>query len=143
MKYFWIVLNSTAVALSLLGGYKSMAPERLRHTNPDAFACLAVLIGMPVFAILSVGYSIDRWEKSPLQRPSWNRNPFNWWGDPLQSLFISTLIMAATALGSALKRPTFGSIGFWTMGVYICFVVGLLLGQIFAYRIFRKHIAVT
>lgn len=51
--------------------------------------------------------------------------------------------MAATALGSALKRPTFGSIGFWTMGVYICFVVGLLLGQIFAYRIFRKHIAVT
>jgi len=34
MKYFWAVLNSTLVALGLLGGYNSLKPENLRHTTP-------------------------------------------------------------------------------------------------------------
>lgn len=143
MKYLWIILNSTLVALAFLGGYNSMTPDRLRHTNPDLVACVSILLAMPLFAVWIVRYSIRRWKKDQLRRPSWSRNPLNWWGDPLQSLFVSTCIMGAMAIGSAVQHPVFGSVGFWTLGVYCCFTIGLLVGQILVYRIFRQRIAPT
>ena len=143
MRYFWIILNSTLVALAFWGGYNSMAPGRLLHINPDPVACLIILLAMPLFAVWSVRYSIRRWKSDPLSHPSWNRNPLNWWRDPLQSLFFSTCIMAAMAIGSAVQHPAFGSVGFWTLGVYCCFAVGLSVGQFWVYRIFRQRIART
>jgi len=141
MKYFWIMLNSTLVALSFWDGYKSMTPDALRRTNPDAVLCLIILLIVPVFALGIVEFSIRRWKVDRLSRPALNRNPFNWWGDPLQSLFISTCLMGATAIGSATQHPIFGSIGFWTLGVYSSFAIGLLVGQILVYRIYRQRIA--
>ena len=119
-----------------------MATEKLRHTNPDAIACVSILVLMPLFALWSVYYSVRRQKGgNRLSRPSWDRNPLNWWGDPLQALFISTCIMAATAVGSALRRPTFESVGFWTLGVYVCFAIGLVVGQVLVYRVYRGQIA--
>ena len=140
MKNIWYVINVALVALALLGGYESLAPEKLRHTNPDAIACGLILLIMPLFAIGSVSYSIRRWNHSSLARPSFSRNPLNWWHDPLQSLFISTCIMVSTAIGSALRHPAIGSVGFWTLGVYACFALGLLVGQILVYRIYHENI---
>jgi hypothetical protein len=111
MKTIWYVINIALVALALLGGYNSLSPEKLRHTNPDAIACGIILLVMPLFSIGSVSYSIRRWNHNRLARPSLSRNPLNWWGDPLQSLFISTCGMAAMAVGSAVRRPTIGSVG--------------------------------
>jgi len=142
MKRVWYAVNIGLVTLTSWGGYASMAPERLRQTNPDAIACVSILVLMPLFALGSVYYSVRRWKGgNHLSRPSWNRNPLNWWGDPLQSLFISTCIAAATAISSALRRPTFGSVGFWTFGVYVCFTIGLLVGQVLVYRVYRGQIA--
>jgi tellurite resistance protein TehA-like permease len=141
MKYLWAALNFNLVGLALLGGYNSMNPDELRHTNPDPVLCLIVLLIMPLFAVVSVAYSLRRWKSDPLNRPSWTRNPFNWWGDPLQSLFVSTCIMGAMAAGSAVQHPAFGSVGFWILGVYLCFTIGLLVGQLLVYRIFRQRIA--
>jgi len=140
MKNVWYVVNIALVALPLVGGYESLAPEKLRHTNPDAIVCGLILLGTPLFAVWSVSYSIRRWNHNRLARPSLSRNPLNWWHDPLQSLFISTCAMASTAIGSALRRPTIGSVGFWTLAVYACFAVGLLVGQILVYRIYRENI---
>ena len=141
-KHFWLIVNLSLIALAVWGGYNSMAPDRLRHTNPDLVAWLIILVAMPLFAVLSVTYSIRRWKSNPLSRPSLRRNPLNWWRDPLQSLFISTCIMVAMAIGSAVQHPAFGSVGFWTLGVYCCFAVGLLVGQFFVYRIYRNRIAI-
>jgi|SRR5215469_9421527 len=141
MRYFWIIFNLTLVALAFLGGYNSMAPHRLRHTNPDSIACLSILLTMPLFAVWSVTYSIRRWKAEPLVRPSWSRNPLNWSRDPLQSLFVTTCIMAAMAIGGVVRYPALGSVGFWTLGVYCCFAIGLMVGQILVYRIYRQHIA--
>jgi hypothetical protein len=143
MRYFWIVLNSTLIGVALRGGYNSMDPDRLRHTNPDPVLCLIALLIMPLLAVGVVTYSIRRWKADPLSRPSWSRNPLNWWGDPLQSLFMSTCIMTATAIGSAIQRPVFGSVGFWTLGVYCCSTIGLLVGQVLVYRIYRQRIVPT
>ena len=133
-------MNIALVTLALLGGYESLAPEKLRHTNPDAIFCGLILLVTPLFAIWSVSYSIRRWNHNRLARPSLRRNPLNWWHDPLQSLFISTCVMAAMAIGSVARRPTIGSVGFWTVAVYTCFAFGLLIGQILVYRIYRKNI---
>jgi len=141
MNYLWAAVNFSLVGLSILGGYNSINPETLRHTNPSPILCLIVLMIMPLFAIGSVSYAIRRWKIDQLRRPSWHRNPFNWWGDPLQSLFVFTCIMSAMAAGSAVQHPAFGSVGFWTLGVYCCFTIGLLVGQIFVYQIFRQRIA--
>ena len=140
MKNIWYVINIALVALALPGGYHSLSPEKLRNTNPDAILCGSVLLLAPLFAMWSVSYSIRRWNQSKLARPSLSRNPLNWWHDPLQSLFISTCIMVSTSIGSALRRPTIGSVGFWTLAVYACFAFGLLVGQILVYRIYRENI---
>ncbi|PYU67219.1 MAG: hypothetical protein DMG52_34610 [Acidobacteria bacterium] len=95
---------------------------------------------MPLFAIWSVQYSIQRWNHRRLARPSLSRNPLNWWHDPLQSLFISTCIAGSSAIGGALRRPTIGSVGFWTLAIDVCFALGLLVGQILVYRIYRENI---
>jgi RHS repeat-associated protein len=141
MKRFWIVLNSVLIALAFRGGYISMNPDRLRHTNPEPILCLIILLVMPLFPLGAVAYSIGRWKSDQLPRPSWSRNPLGWWRDPLQSLFIFTFIMAAMAIGSAFQKPTFGSVGFWTLGVYVCIAIGLFVGQILVYRIYRQRIA--
>ena len=142
-KNLWTFLNFNLVGLGLLGGYNSMSPQRLSHTNPDPILCLVALLMMPLFTFGSVAYSIRRWKREALNRPSWTRNPFNWWGDPLQSLFVFTCIVGAMSVGSAVRHPAFGSVGFWMLGVYCCITIGLLLGQILVYRIYRERIAPT
>jgi hypothetical protein len=139
----WGVVNLVLIADAFREGYLSLTPDRLRHTNPDPVLCLIILLVMPPFALWAVTYSIKRWKADPLPRPSWNRSPLGWWRDPLQALFVLTCIAAATAIGSAVRRPTFGSVGFWTLGVYACFAIGLFVGQILVYRIYRQRIAPT
>lgn len=141
MRYFWIILNSLVVALGFRGGYVSMNSESLRGTNPDVVLCVIALVILPPFTVGCVTYSIRRWKADPLCRPSWVRNPFNWWGDPLQGLFVCTCMTFAMAIGSALRHPIFGSVGFWMLGLYCSSTVGLLVGQVLVYRIYRQRIA--
>lgn len=140
MKYLWVIINLVLVALALRGGYVSLSPEELSHTNPGPIVCLIILLITPVFAMLMVSYSVQHRKSGPLRRASWDRNPLNWWRDPLQSLFISTCVVTALALGSSVRWPTFGSTGFWAMGVYASFAIGLFIGQILVYRVHRQSI---
>jgi hypothetical protein len=137
----WGIVNLILIALAFRVGYLALTPDRLRHTNPDAVFCLSILLVMPLFALWAVTYSIKRWKVDPLPRPSWNRIPLRWWRDPLQALFVTTCIAAATAIGSAVRQPTFGSVGFWTLGMYASIAIGLFVGQILVYRIYRQRIA--
>jgi hypothetical protein len=140
MKNIWSIINVALVALALPGGYNSLSPEKLRNMNPDAIFCGSILLVTPLFALLSVGYSIRRWNHSRLARPTLSRNPLNWWHDPLQSLFISTCVAVSMAIGSALRRPTIGSVGFWMVAMYSCLAVGLVTGQVLVYSFYRKQI---
>ena len=140
MKNIWLAVNIALIALALLGGYNSLSSQGLRNTNPDAIVCGLILLITPLFAIGSVSYSIRRWNHSRLARPSLSRNPLNWWHDPLQSLFISTCISVSMVIGSALRHPAIGSVGFWTLGIYASFALGLSVGQILIYRIYRENI---
>jgi len=136
---FWRYLNISFVIISIWGGYGSLAPERLKNTNPDGILCLIILVAMSLFSIGAVSYSVKSCKCESLRIPSWDRNPFNWWYDPLQSLFMSTWIMSAMALGSMIRMPAYGSIGFWTFGVYFCWAAGTAIGQFFVYKIFHTR----
>jgi hypothetical protein len=140
MKYVWCVINIALVVLALREGYDSTAPERLLRMNPDATSCGIILVVTPLFALWCVYYSMRRWNHEKLRRPSFSRNPLNWWHDPLQSLFISTCVFGAGAIGGAARRPSVNSVGFWMVGVHICFAVGLLIGQLLAYRIYSEQV---
>jgi tellurite resistance protein TehA-like permease len=140
MKHIWRSSNIVLVILGLWGGFASMSPQRLRETNPDGILCLILLVIMPLFALGSVYYSICSGKCETLYRPSWDRHAINWWYDPLQSLFVSTCVMAAMAVGSTFRLPESGAVGFWTFAVFCCFAVGLATGQIIVYRVFRGRI---
>lgn len=140
MKNIWYVINIALITLALPGGYNSIAFDNLPNMNPDPILCCMILLFMPLFALWSVHYSIRHWKHSRLARPSLNRNPLNWWHDPLQSLFISTCVAVSAAVGSALRYPTIGSVGFWMSAIHMCAAIGLLFGQVLVYRIYRKNI---
>ena len=142
MKRFWLVINIGLAVSGAFGGYRSMDPERLMHANPDAVLCGILLVVLPLFSLGAVYYSIRR-SRNPviphpyvLRRPSWDRNPANWWDDPLQSLFMSTCFLTATAVGAALRWPKVGSVGFWLVGVYFSIAVGLAFGQLLVRCVF-------
>lgn len=140
MKEGWFVVNFGLTIFSAIGGYSSLSPERLRQTNPDLILCLVILGIMPLFTLGSIYYSIARRKNETLRRPSLKRSPLNWWDDPLQSLFLSTVCAAALFIGSVLRLPSVGSKGFWTSAMYGAMMVGLFLGQALAYRVFRSRI---
>jgi hypothetical protein len=140
MKNVWYVVNITLVTLGLRGGYSSIAAEHLRNKNPDAIFCGLIFLTTPLFALWSVDCSIRRRKHDNLVRPSFHRNPLNWWHDPLQSLFISTCVAVSMAIGSALRRPAIGSVGCWMVAMYSCLALGLVTGQVVAYRLYRKQI---
>ncbi|HVU08249.1 MAG TPA: hypothetical protein VHG89_06875 [Verrucomicrobiae bacterium] len=140
MKYVWQIINVSLVILAAFGGYSSMSPDKLKQMNPDIIFCTIILAMMPVFAVGTVFYSIRSGKGETLPRPSWNRHGLNWWYDPLQSLFISNFVIAGLAIGSALCLPKTTETGFWLFASYCCMTVGLLIGQILVYRIFRSRI---
>jgi hypothetical protein len=138
-KAIWTVLNISLFALSVRQGYVSLAPEQLRHVNPDAVFCGIILLTLPLFSLGTVGYSVRRWNVEKLRRPSIDRNPVNWWFDPLQSLFITTCNIAAMGVGSLLHRAT-GTVAFWMVSTYFCAFFGLVIGQVLVYRVYRNRV---
>ncbi len=140
MEKIWIAINVLVIGMAVLDGFVSISPEKLAHKNPDLFFRSAILVITPIFALLTVSYSIHRHKHDMIRRPSLRRNPLNWWHDPLQSLFMSTCIMASMTLGGLLRHPAVGSVGFWMVGSYTCFALGLMIGQLLIYRIYRDKI---
>jgi hypothetical protein len=138
MQRYAPLINSALLLLSLWAGYGALDPETLRGTNPDKYLCLAVLVLMPVFAFGAV--SIFGASHTTLPQPSWRRVTFSWWGDPLQSLFISTYAAGGMALGAALHLRGTTTTGFWMFMVFVCMFIGLIVGQVLAYVYHRARI---
>jgi len=139
IKVIWFVVNISLVLLSVRQGYMSLAPEQLHHVNPDAVFCSLILLTLPLFALGTVSFSIRRCNVDRLRRPSLDRNPVNWWFDPLQSLFMSTCLVAAMAVGGLLHRLS-GPVAFWMVAMYFCLTFGLVIGQVLVYRVYRDFV---
>jgi hypothetical protein len=140
MPNAWRILTFVLIGLSLWTGYSEMKPENLRHANPDAIFCTIVLMGMIVFSLGSVSYSVSGAKQTTLHRPSWRRFSIDWWRDPLQLLFESSCFTGAMAVGAAFRLPGTTETGFWMFMFFLCMFLGLLIGQLTVYVVYRERI---
>jgi hypothetical protein len=136
----WSILTFVLIGVSLWTGYSEMEPENLRHANPDAIFCTVVLIGMIAFSLGSVSYSVSGAKQTTLRRPSWRRFSIDWWRDPLQLLFESSCFTAAMAVGAAFRLRGTTETGFWMFMFFLCMFLGLLIGQLTVYAVYRERI---
>jgi len=143
MKIFWAAFNVLFIGLSVLTGYYEMGPQQLSKANPDAIFCTSVLLIMIFFSVATVGYSIHGEKQSSLRRPSWRRWSIDWWHDPLQSLFSASWFTGAMVVGAALRLRGTSQTGFWMFMFFASMFLGLLIGQVIAYVVYREHIAET
>jgi len=136
----WYIVNACLLVLGLLGGYASLAPESISGSNPDAVLCLLVIVIIPVVFIGGIHYGTARLGLRELHTPSWERNPLLFWYDPLQFLFVATLVCFAATIGSGFRSWLAGWVGFWIFGLYCSMVIGLVIARILIYRLFRSRI---
>ena len=112
-KYIWGSVNVGFVLLGLFGSMFMTPVENAHYTNPGPFFFVFALFVLPLFSVGAVQYSVRARKQDTFQRPTWNRNPLNWWHDPFQSLFISTCYVVATTLGSSVNFLFTNFVNFW------------------------------
>src|SRR3569833_1570265 len=117
-----------------------MAPANLRGAEMDWNFSPLTHVGMPLFAVGIVQYSISAAKQTVLRRPAWDRFSLNWWHDPLQSLYFMTAGSGVLVDGSGLRLFGTSSAGVWTFLSYLSTLCGLLIGQYFVYRLHRERI---
>jgi hypothetical protein len=142
MQHIWGVLNLALIGVSVWTGYSEMEPDKLRHANPDVIFC-AVLAGMIAFSLGSVWYSVSGAKQTTLRRASWRRFSIDWWHDPLQGLFLSCCFTGAMAVGAAFRLRATTQTGFWMFMFFVCMFLGLLIGQLAVYKVYRERIVET
>lgn len=136
MNYVWAFVNSLFVLLMVLEGYNSLSPDRLRHTNSDAFVCIAILIVTAVFNRECLLLALPTKRRQTSQTNSEQES--------LQLVGRSLAIAVYLSLCID-RRHTFNTVAFWTFGVFCSFTNGLLVGQllVLVFRIYRDRIAPT
>jgi len=154
MKHFWRAINVSLVVFCAWSGYWAVAPERaydrgfIRSVVPVGPDYAPIGFSTVIVSVMFAVYSFMTFRRAyrkdiSFRFPSWDRNPFRDLGDPLQALVIQlTALLAGTV--AATLRFLFGS----TLGVgAIVFLwswdIGLLLGALIAYVIYRPRIVVV
>jgi hypothetical protein len=135
MRFLWRVLNLASVPLGIWTGYGAMAPERLRSTNVEWQACIAVFLGFTLFALF-----VFLPRREVLHPPGLDRFPLAWGRDPLQTLCFTTLATLGMAIGAQLHISGSGDLGFWMVAAFWSMFAGLLVGQVIGYCLFRDRI---
>ena len=128
----WLIFNVAEILFAAYAGFRMGAEVGSEPTTPDRFLCISLLVVWVVFVIGIVSLA-----SKPLRVPSLNRFSLSWNKDPLQVLFISTLMTLAlimTGLGRAGVR------GISAFAPYESSLVGLLIGQAIVYWAFRREI---
>lgn len=132
----WLAFNILLIPLSVWTGYAGMVSPRVSQAGPDFTLCVVLLIMLPVFVVATVRFA----EICRFPRPTWDRFPFNWRRDPLQSLFMASVCSLGTFFGSLLRLTVSGIAAIGAVGVYGSIFFGLILGQTLVYWMYRKHL---
>jgi hypothetical protein len=151
MKHFWRAVNIAFVGFCAWSGYWGVAAERAydhRSVVPVGPGYPAISFSCVVIFLMSGIYSFITFRNgclhgSAFRLPSWDRNPFRTLSDPLQAIGIPLIaLVAATVVATV--RFLFGS----TLGlgdiVFLCsWDIGMFVGALIAYAIYRPRIVVV
>jgi hypothetical protein len=128
----WLIFNLSEIALGAYMGLRSEPSSNPDVTDSSGLLCIGLLVIMTVFVIGVVSQASQR-----LRAPSLNRFSLNWSGDPLQVLFIATLVTLALIVGGVFRA---GIRGLWTLAPHVSILAGFLIGQAIVYWAFRREI---
>ena len=151
MKHFWRAVNIGFVAFCAWSGYWGVAPERAYdHRSvvpvgpgyaPISFSCVVIFLMCGIYSFVTFRNACL--QGSTFRLPSLDRNPFRPLSDPLQALVIPlTALLAATVVATV--RFLFGSsLGLGAI-VFLCsWDIGILVGALIGYAIYRPRIVVV
>ena len=117
-------------------GYLSMMPGLLNGVRNTPSGCLFVFVVTVLLCTLALWYARRR--GAPFYFPSLRRGfPHPFCADPLQCLFIATLVAMAIVLGSAIGLPGSGSYGLWSFLLNLTVFGSLLVAQALNYFLYR------
>ncbi len=121
-------------------GYWSMIPGLLHSAFPSTpTGCLSAFVVIVLLCTLALWYTRRR--GAPFYFPSFRRGfPHPFRADPLQCLFIATLVAMAIVLGSAIRLSGSGAYGFWTFLLNLAVFGSLLVAQALNYFLHRAII---
>jgi len=131
-----MVANALSVLIAMWVGYGEPSDIALGSEIASGLIALLLISVMAIFAVGTVHLS----RASKLQRPGWVRSPFNWKTDPLQALFMSSVVMLGLAIGSVLRCALEPMHHLGLPMILGSIFVGLVLGQSVAYRIYRRRV---
>jgi len=151
MKHFWRAMNVSLIVFCAWSGYWAVAPERL---NDHGFIRSVVPVGpnyAPISfssAVVFVMFGISSFvafrraclKGSSFYLPSWDRNPFREVGDPLQALVISLIGLVSGTVAATLRFLFGSSLGLGAILFLCAWDIGLLLGAVIGYVIYRPRI---
>lgn len=135
---FWLVFNIALVAVSVWTGYAETSPGPAPggHSDVQLIFYAAIIVLIPLFVVCTVHFSFT----PDLRQPSWFRFPFNWTGDPLQALHVSTWCTLGLTAGSLFKTFDSDPLAHWSSATYGCIFVGLLVGRKIVSLVYRDRI---
>ena len=151
MKYVWRTLNTALVIFCAWSGYWAVAPERVNDSGfirsvvpvgpgypPISFSCLVIFIMFGIYSFVTFRRACRT--GSSFRLPSWDRNPFRELSDPLQALVIPLIALLAGTVAATLRFLFGSSLGLGAILFLWAWDIGLLLGALIAYVIYRPRI---
>jgi hypothetical protein len=154
MKHLWRALNVSLVAFCAWSGYWAVAPERAYDRGfirsvvpvgpdypPITFSCLVIFLMFGIYSFVTFRRACHK--GSSFRLPSWDRNPFRDVGDPLQALVIGLTALLAGTIAATLRFLFGSSLGLGAIVFLWSWDIGILLGALIAYLLYRPRIVVV
>jgi len=139
MNQAWKLIYAIGGAGFLVSGYTSLDPASTAGTNSDWVFVTLSFVSSCVFPLVAMAYSRRKGVET-FRRPSLDRHPINWWGDPLQSLRVSSIGIGLFVVGACFALPKADHRGVMMFWFYAAVALGLFIGERMAYRIYAKRI---
>jgi hypothetical protein len=154
MKHFWRGLNIALIVFCAWSGYWAVEPERANDHGfvrsvvpvgpgypPITFSCVVIFLMFGIYSFLTFRRAFL--QGSTFRFPSLDRNPFRDIGDPLQALVIGLIALFAGTVAATLPFLFGSSLGLGAILFLWVWDIGLLLGALIAYVIYRPRIVVV
>jgi hypothetical protein len=138
----WTILYLILIPLTIYGGYREALSSDFSNSNADwIFITIAFFTSILIAPVAMLFSHIQKGLK--LKKPSWNRGPFRFFTDTLQTLRVTVIAIIANSLGALIAFPQLNEQGKMIVFFHLSHALGLLLGERLVYLIYRKNIITT
>lgn len=136
----WTSLYVICIIYAAYCGFRYMKSIADTKTDLGLTAYLAGYLVCVIFSLLATYYCLKRSGNLKLRKPSWNRNPFNWSVDVLQSLRVSLVGCGSFVIGQILNIENTSEQKLSFLYLMCAITLGLYTGERLVYLIYKNKI---